>query len=254
MTGHKPLTADDLPWIDALADADEDGEVEPDAEPDAVINAKVKEIEGEPSDRTLSEMQLATDWMELEIADRYLHADGRGWRMYQGGRWHEGGHAIYKSISAEVRSRVEGKPSARSLNKHSTVRAIMSHAEEHLAVDADTFDAEPLHIAFPDATVLDAATWTRRPATREDRITKRLAAAPSDEPSGEWASFLFQALSHYPEDQRDEIAGYIQEWAGMAMTGDCRDETFLFLWGTKGAGKGFGAWSRDGVIAHSPVG
>ena len=243
MTGRKPLTADDLPWIDAVADEDVDaGDSADSVEPDAAIkrrfNAKVKEIEGEPSDRTLSEMQLAADWMEREEADRYLHADGRGWRRYLNGRWHEGAHWIYKSIAAEVRSRVEGKPSARSLNKHSTVRNIMSHAEEHLAVDADTFDANQLHIAFPDATLLDVETWTRRPATREDRITKTLATAPADEPSGRWASFLFEALSHYPEHQRDEIAAFMQEWVGVAMTGSCINETFMFLWGTKGAGKG----------------
>ena len=113
----------------------------------------------------------------------------------------------------------------------------MAHVAEHRAAPADSFDADGSVIAFPDGTVLDAATWTRRPATREDRITKTMAVAPSDEPSGLWATFLHEALSHYPEDRRDEIAAYIQEWIGVAMTGSCRDEVFLFLWGIRGAGK-----------------
>ena len=261
MTDHKPLTADDLPWLDAVVDDDEGVDAKPESEPEPVeaekrprnkeagrreFNALQRKLEdagvfkapSDNQDRTLSEMELATAWMEREEADRYLHADGKGWKRYLGGRWYEGTHEIYKSIAAEVRSRVEGKTSAKALNKHSTVRSIMAHAEEHLAVEMDTFDANHLHVAFPDGTLLDAETWTRRPATREDRITKTLAAAPSDEPSSLWATFVYESLSHYPEDKRDEIAAYMQEWVGLAMTGDCRDETFLFLWGTRGAGKG----------------
>ena len=66
---------------------------------------------------------------------------------------------------------------------------------------------------------------------------KTLAASPADEPSNLWSSFVFEALDHYREERRDEVAAYLQEWLGVALVGDCRDEIFMFLWGTRGAGK-----------------
>ena len=260
MSEHKPLTEDDLIFAPAdiprLADLDddedhvEDVEVEPAPDPEPVesealikrkFNAKLKEIEGGASnrdDKTLSEVELATDWMQTEPADRYLHSDGVGWRRYEFGRWRDGGHGIYQDITGYIRGRVEATSAARTLNKHSVVRSAMAHVEEHRAVAADSFDADAMLVAFPDGTVLDVNTWTLRKAKREDRISKTLAASPADEPSSAWATFLYESLSHYPEDRRDEIAAYLQEMLGVALTGDCRDETFLFLWGTRGAGKG----------------
>ena len=268
---HPPLTADDLVWLGAADDDDDDGPIEQDApeapaqgdeveqhddpeqaptpppegEDEAAIkrkfNKRLKEIEGKGdnwTDKTLSEIEMAEDWMATEPADRYLHAEGVGWRRYQKGIWADGAHDIYQDLAAFVRDRVEKTIAVRSLNKTSVVKSIMSHVAEHRAAPVNTFDADLLLVAFPDGTVIDAATWTRRPAVREDRITKTIAVAPSDEPSQFWADFVFEALSHYPEDRRDEIAAYMQEWVGVAMTGSCIDETFLFLWGTRGAGKG----------------
>ena len=257
---HPPLTADDITW---LPEDDDDGpvtpapaqgdEVEqaptppppPDSKEEAAIkrkfNKRLKEIEGKDAtraDRTLSEIEMAEDWMATQASDRYLFAEGAGWRRYEKGKWTDGAHYIYQDLAAFVRARVEKTLAARSLNKTSVVKSIIAHVAEHRAAPINTFDADPLLVAFPDGTVMDAATWTRRPATREDRITKTLAAAPSDEPSRLWADFVFEALAHYPEDRRDEIAAYMQEWCGVAMTGSCIDETFLFLWGTLGAGKG----------------
>ena len=176
--------------------------------------------------------------MATEPSDRYLFAEGTGWRRYEKGKWIDGTHNIYQDLAAFVRGRVEKTLAARALNKTSVVKSIMAHIAEHRAAPADSFDADPLLVAFPDGTVLDAPTWTRRPAIREDRITRTLAVAPSAEPSQRWADFVFEALAHYPEAQRDEISGYMQEWCGLAMTGVCTDEAFLFLWGIYGSGKG----------------
>ena len=258
---HPPLTADDLTW---LPDDDDDVDVDDktdapngapeveqppssakDAEEATIIkrkaNAKIRQIESVTSnrnDKSLSEIELAEDWLETQESDRYLYADGLGWRRYLHGRWHDGGHEINKDISAFIRDRVEATASARTLNKHSVVRSAMAYVAEHRAVPADSFDADPLVVAFPDGTLLDVRTWTRRPAEREDRLCKTLAAAPAEEPSSLWADFVFEALDHYQESRRLEISNYLQEWLGVALTGDCRDETFLFLWGTRGAGKG----------------
>ena len=187
---------------------------------------------------TLSEGELAEKWLQTPDAGQYLHADGVGWKRYQSGYWSDAGHDIYQSVSAHIRGRVEKTKAARSLNRHSTFRNAVAYAEEWRAVDAAEFDGNPMLVPFSDGTVLDVRTWTRRPAEREDMICQRLPVTPSDEPSQLWSTFLYSALGHYPEERRDEIAAYLQEWAGVSLTGDTRDEAFIFLWGSKGTGKG----------------
>lgn len=130
MKKHPPLTADDLTWLPDVDDDDGPNgppEVEQppssakDAEETSIkrkANAKIRQIESVTStrdDKSLSEIELAEDWLETQGSDRYLYADGLGWRRYLHGRWHDGGHEIYKDISAFIRARVEATASARTL-------------------------------------------------------------------------------------------------------------------------------------------
>ena len=176
MTEDKALCADDIPWFDALDEGED--HVEEEVESEAIIkrrfNAKVREIEGKTSDRedkTLSEIEVASDWMATEASERYLHADDVGWKRYEFGRWRDGEHDIYQDITEYIRGRVEATNAARTLNKHSVVRSVMAHVAEHRAVPADSFDANPLLVAYPDGTVLDVGAWTHRKATKEDKIS-----------------------------------------------------------------------------------
>ena len=152
MTDRTPLTFDDIPFAtsaDWPEDTTEDGPGEQDApeapargegveqaptlphdgEDEAAIkrkfNVRLKEIEGKDdtrADRTLSEIEMAEDWMATEPGDRYLHAEGVGWRRYEKGLWTDGAHDLYQNLAAFIRERVEGTTEARSLNKHSVVR------------------------------------------------------------------------------------------------------------------------------------
>ena len=60
--------------------------------------------------------------MATEPSDRYLFAEGVGWRRYQKGIWTDGAHNIYQDLAAVVRGRVEKTIAARSLNKTSVVK------------------------------------------------------------------------------------------------------------------------------------
>ena len=145
-------------------EVDEEADAE-DADPPRKAEPKQAKRKTNRDSKTLSELELAQDFMETPEADIFLYADGLGWRRYEKGRWRDGAHELYQSLSAFVRDRVETTLAARALNKHSVIRSAMAHVAEHRAVPADSFDADPLVVAFPDGTVLDAATWTRRPAT-----------------------------------------------------------------------------------------
>ena len=104
-------------------------------------------------------------------------------------------------------------------------------------VALDTFDAQPLLVALPDGTVLDVGSWQKRDATPLDRLRTALAVNPAEEPSERWEGFVLEALAHYGDADRQDVADYLQEWCGVALIGDCRDETILFPWGDPGSGK-----------------
>ena len=55
--------------------------------------------------------------------------------------------------------------------------------------------------------------------------------------NAKWDGFVFDALAHYDLADRLAIKKYMQQWAGSALTGDCRDEAMLFLHGLPGTGK-----------------
>ena len=93
-------------------------------------------------------------------------------------------------------------------------------------------------IGLPGGQLFDIATGTVRPAKPGDRIRKSLAIAPADhEPSQAWADFVYQSLTHYDASQRDDVASWLQEYCGAMLSGDCRDQKCLFIWGTPGTGK-----------------
>ncbi len=59
-----------------------------------------------------------------------------------------------------------------------------------------------------------------------------------DKISAPFDGFVWDALCHYT-DIRDRMAvkNYIQQWFGSALSGDCRDEAMLFIYGVPGGGK-----------------
>ena len=133
--------------------------------------------------------------------------------------------------------KVEGTEAAKRFDCHRVVCGALSMVEYRRTVPVQLFDATSSLIPFPDGMVLDVKAWKKRTATPADRIRKTLAVSPGSRVSPKWVQFLDQALSHYAAGEREEIAAYIQNWCGVALTGDCRDEAALFLWGDAGCGK-----------------
>ena len=196
-------------------------------------SAGTKAVEAE----ALSEGSFAREWATRLNKDAYLYAAGEGWLRFEGGRWHDGACTARKTMSELIRVRVVGTKEAKRFDCHRVVCGALAMAEYERTVPVDSFDAKRLHIPFADGTLLDVETWQRNPAGPRDRIRKSLAVMPSSTPSRLWTRFVYEALSHYPQGEREEVACYLQEWCGLALTGDCRDEAALFLWGDPGSGK-----------------
>ncbi len=87
---------------------------------------------------------------------------------------------------------------------------------------------------------LDTNTGEMGHQREQDYISKNLpdaVAGEMDSVSAKFDNFVFDALGHYDLADRYKIKDYLQEWCGAALTGDCRDEAMLFLYGQRGSGK-----------------
>ena len=59
-----------------------------------------------------------------------------------------------------------------------------------------------------------------------------------DKVSAEFDNFVWDALCHYTDlKDRFAVRDYMQQWFGSALTGECQDESMLFLYGVPGGGK-----------------
>ena len=85
-----------------------------------------------------------------------------------------------------------------------------------------------------DGTILDVKPWQRIKMRPEHQVRKTLDVVPHTEPSKAWIRFINETLSHYQPGDREAVADYLQEWCGVALTGDCRDEAGIFAWGRSG--------------------
>lgn len=111
------------------------------------------------------------------------------------------------------------------------LRRMLTLAQNELAITPADLDADPWLLNCPNGT-LELRTAHLRPHRREDFLTK-LTAAPYDPDARleAWDRFLEAALPD--EGARD----YAQRYAGYSLTGDTREEVFVFCRGPAGAGK-----------------
>lgn len=108
---------------------------------------------------------------------------------------------------------------------------MLTLAQSELAITPANLDADPWLLNCPNGT-LELRTAHLRPHRREDFLTK-VTAAPYD-PDARlevWDRFLEGALPD--EGARD----YAQRYTGYSLTGDTREEVFVFCRGPAGAGK-----------------
>jgi putative DNA primase/helicase len=109
-----------------------------------------------------------------------------------------------------------------------------AQADRTFAVTPDLWDRDPFLMGTPGG-VVDLRTGQIRAPTRSDYITKVTAVAPAG-PSAQcpvWHQFLDQITCGDRELRR-----YIQQIFGYVLTGDVREESMFFLFGTGSNGKG----------------
>jgi putative DNA primase/helicase len=173
------------------------------------------------------------DWLYCHGWECWMHWDGSRWAidrkrsvtnivsdyLNSAAAWREAGQLSYK----DRRSLGGVDKSARVLKRASTLPTIAMLPED--------FDSDPFLLGTPDGTI-DLRTGEMMTPVREHYITRQTSVSPKPMPTPHWDKVIDRCTRGDPEMRK-----YYQRWAGYILTGDCREEAFLFVHGAGNSGK-----------------
>ena len=197
----------------------------------------------------ISEDFFSRRWLATHGEDYFFVAEAGRWRRFDEstGLWlddNPGARAsmrdtIAKTLAANFKGKLLLQASSRWL-RWAVVCGALNFAGTTRTRGVSMFDADPYRIGLePQGTplIFDVQKCAARETARTDLLTKTTGVSPKDEPCARWLRFLNESLANYPPDEIPEIIEWMQRWLGYALTGDCREETFLFLQGPPLTGK-----------------
>ena len=187
-----------------------------------------------------SEVDLALAWSADNPDWRYVNEWDK-WYQWDGSRWAEDKKNSVTNIAqrkmieaanwANAQNLTIGqKRSLCSKKTISNVVALAGSIPKH-ATSTDAFDADPFILGTPDG-VIDLREGKIIEASRDHLITKLTAVSPQRGPMPNWDKVLDRCTMGDPD-----MRTYYQRWAGYMLTGDCREEAFLFVHGQGNSGK-----------------
>jgi putative DNA primase/helicase len=166
---------------------------------------------------------------------RYTAAWGH-WSIWNGQYWVKD-ETLYvfhlaRTICDEAVANMGYSPGRLRIAKAQTVDAVerLTRADRRYAATVDQWDKDPWLLTTPGG-VIDLRTGMRRPARREDYMTKTTACAPGGD-CPQWRSFLSRIT-----DGDKGLQRYLQKMAGYALTGVTKEQALFFLYGTGANGK-----------------
>ena len=203
-----------------------------------------KQTGGSSGAGTVTQLSIARVFAK-EFEDMYGYdAKRETWYQWDGSRhWPADRvpHLIGDVVAGVVTTRGLPSSTERSL---ATAGALKSMAGLASAYMIHEWDAQRTLLGLPGGKVLDTTTLEVRAQQREDFITRALPDNIEGwdrvkRPSEIWEDFVQDRLLVGYQDTGDrlEVHDFLQQWGGSALTGDCRDETMLFLYGRSGTGK-----------------
>jgi len=204
-----------------------------------------------------TEEALALRFVEVYGADlRFVAAWGQ-WYEWDGVRWkrddtikaYDLARRICRAASVECNELHVRKQLARA----QTVSAVerLARADRRIAATIDQWDADPWLLNTPGG-VIDLQSGLRRPARRDDYMTKCTGVAPSEAEPTAFLAFLARVTGGDKEIQQ-----YLQRLFGYALTGITREHALPFFHGTGGNGKSAllntGAGIFGGYATTAPI-
>lgn len=197
------------------------------------------------------EAQLPVSMSEDALADHFADAHAEKWRyVAQWGRWFKWcGDVWQEDMTEEVydlarqlcRAATYWQEAAgltpdqkKKISRRATAGSVRDNAraDRRIAAVVDQWDTDPLLLGVPGG-VVDLRTGQMLDGSPEQYITKKCAVAPAAGPHP-----LFDMVVDRASAGDASMRDYLMRWFGYMLTGDVREECFLFLHGPGGSGKG----------------
>ena len=187
-------------------------------------------ISTRPTKNGLDAQEIALK-LALQHAGKSMYVHGRGWftRAADAALWCYDGDG--RMVTA-----VQDHPLFLKARKGTSARNIVTEMQGQLTVAGDDLDSDDWLAGLPGAGgVLDLRTGAVRAATGDDRITMTLGAVPDEGEPELWLKVLRETFAACADPSA--IVEYVRGWFRMALTGDCSQESMLFMFGPPGTGK-----------------
>ncbi len=199
--------------------------------------------------------EVPPEFSESALAQAWSQSTGRDWRYtYQWGRWHYWDESRWRhdetnsvlnrcqqklinlsgSATAIANLSVQARRALCSKSIISNVLSLAGSDDVHAMRPGD-WDADIWALPTPGGT-LNLKTGLIREPSRNDNATKVTAVTPdltsTEADCPNWISLLERAT------RKDKgMIEYLQRWCGYMLTGDTREECFMFVYGPGGSGK-----------------
>lgn len=171
---------------------------------------------------------------------RYVHRWGK-WFQWTGKVWEENttnrAFDLCRQLTRECLMWPEAAKlkddARRRLNSASKAAGVYTllRSYHRISVDEAIWDADPWMLATPDG-VIDLKAGKLIDASRDQFCTKSTSIAPLKGDCPLWLRIIERAARG-----DDSMRGYLQRWCGYFLTGDTKEECFLFVHGPGGSGK-----------------
>jgi len=199
--------------------------------------AIVDGVDGAPTEDALAVefidalMLGAWEDAEQEPACTFRYVAGR-WFEWTGSVWaEERTLKVYDSIRAFLRGKAEPETQRRTCSAQ-TVAAVerLARSDRRCATLPEAFDSDTFLLNTAGG-IVDLRTGDMRPHDARELMSRVTAVRPGGQ-CPRWREFLKQVT-----DGDDELATYLQRFAGYSLTGETREHATFFMYGSGGNGK-----------------
>lgn len=203
--------------------------------------ARAPDPDAEPMPASLSEDALAEHFVQ-EHGEEWRYCTEWGlWLHWRGDGWHRDKRNevsdVCKVITRQALDWSEAAAlpiaSKQRINSKRTAwntRDLVA-ADRRISILADELDRDPFMLGVPGG-VVDLKTGKVLTAEPTQYITRRCSVAPAKGPHPLFDRVLDRACAGH-----DGMREYLIRWFGYMLTGDVREEAFMFLHGPGGSGK-----------------
>lgn len=187
-----------------------------------------------------SEVALARSWSANHGRNWRYIAAWDVWMSWDGSRWEIDKRNTITRVTSDAMVEAANWQSAqnltigqrRSMCSKKNISNVLAVASPDHTVLPEELDSNPFLLGTPDG-VIDLRTGDIRPATVDDLITKMTKVSPKRGVMPNWEKAVLDRCTGGDPDMRE----YYQRWVGYMLTGDCREEGFLFIHGPGNSGK-----------------